>query len=57
MNEKRRDDYNENTRIQERGKKIRKSIENFLIEKVILFSINCLWNVIKKNAEKKNIHK
>ena len=29
------------------GKKIRRSIENFLIEKVILFSINCLQNVIR----------
>ena len=29
------------------GKKIRKSVENFFIEKVILFSINCLQNVIK----------
>ena len=29
------------------GKKIRRSVENFLIEKIILFSINCLQNVIK----------
>ena len=47
MNEQRRDDYNEKTRIQERRKKIRRSVENFFIEKVILFSINCLQNVIK----------
>ena len=47
MNEQRRDDYKENTRIQESGKKIRKSVENFFIEKEILFSINCLQNVIK----------
>ena len=47
MNEQRRDDYNEKTRIQERRKKIRRSVENFFIEKVILFSINCLQNVVK----------
>ena len=47
MNEQRRDDYNENTRIQERRKKIRRSIENFFIEKIILFSMNCLQNVIR----------
>ena len=47
MNEQRRDDYNENTRIQERRKKIRRSVENFLIEKEILFSINCSQNVIR----------
>ena len=47
MNEQRRDDYNENTRIQESGKKIRRSVQNFLIEKVILFSINCSQNVVK----------
>ena len=29
------------------GKNIRKSVENFFIEKEILFSINCLKNVIK----------
>ena len=29
------------------GKKIRRSIENFFTEKVILFSINCSWNVIR----------
>ena len=46
MNEQRRDDYNEKTRIQERGKKIRRSIENFFTEKVLLFSINCLQNVV-----------
>ena len=36
-------------KIQEyrRGKKNRRSIENFFIEKEILFSINCLQNVIK----------
>ena len=28
------------------GKKIRRSVENFFIEKVILFSINCSQNVI-----------
>ena len=47
MNEQRRDDYKEKTRIQENGKKIRRSVENFLIEKVILFSINCSQNVVK----------
>ena len=29
------------------GKKIRRSVENFFIEKEILFSINCSQNVIR----------
>ena len=51
MNEQRRDDYKEKTRIQESGKKIRRSVENFLIEKEILFSIKILRKINKFQIE------